>query len=181
MNKEKAHRILGINNNVTVEQATKAYKKAIFKHHPDHGGTCESFIELQKAYELVMSSLTYTGKQYNKQKSELEDIQKNYTQELINKMMSIIEALSYSDDVSLNLCGNWIWLTGNTKPIKEKLKSLKFKFSKNKSAWYWYEGKYRRYGGKEVYTLNDIAYRYGKIEVAKTKKTKLQTLQPVMA
>jgi hypothetical protein len=180
MNKEKAYKILGVDTNVTVEQATKAYKKNIFKCHPDHGGTCETFIELQKAYELVMATITYTGKKYNSDKT-VEDIEKNYTQELINKMMSIIEALSDSDDVSLNLCGCWIWITGNTKPIKETLKALGLKYSRNKAAWYWHEGEYRRFGGKQVYTMADIAYRHGQIEVSKTKKTKLQTLQPVMA
>lgn len=180
MNTKKAYKILGVDTNVTVEQATKAYKKNIFRCHPDHGGSSEAFIELQKAYELVMASLTYTGKKYNSDKS-VEDIEKNYTQELINKMMSIIEALSDSDDVSLNLCGCWVWITGNTKPIKDTLKALGLKYSRNKTAWYWHEGEYRRFGGKRVYTMTDIAYRHGQIEVSTTKKTKLQTLQPVMA
>jgi curved DNA-binding protein CbpA len=180
MNTEKAYTILGVNNNVTVQQAAKAYKKNIFKCHPDHGGTNEAFIDLQKAYELVMANLTYTGKQYNKATSEVEDIEKNYTQELINKIMELIETFSTNDEININIIGNWIWLDGETKPHKEAIKSLGFKFSKNKTAWYWHEGGYRRFGGRSDYSMDEIAYRHGGMfQVSKKRKTKLQTLQPM--
>ena len=57
-----------------IETLTKAYKKAIFKHHPDHGGTSEAFIELQNAYEYLMGEIQYPSKKYSSDTKQVEDI-----------------------------------------------------------------------------------------------------------
>ena len=54
----------------------------------------------------------------------------NYGQELINKIMDLIEKFATNDDININIIGDWIWLDGQTKPHKEAIKSLGFKFSK---------------------------------------------------
>lgn len=35
----------------------------------------------------------------------------------------------------IEIIGNWIWVSGNTKYYKEILKSLKFNWINNKKAW----------------------------------------------
>ena len=62
MDKQKAKEYINIDGKVNIETLTKAYKKAIFKHHPDHGGTSESFIELKNAYEFLIKDLKYSRK-----------------------------------------------------------------------------------------------------------------------
>ncbi len=182
MNKEKVKEYININGEVNIETLTKAYKKAIFKHHPDHGGTSEAFIELKNAYESLVKEIKYPSKKYSSDTKQVEDIMANYSQELINKIMELIEKFATNDDININIIGDWIWLDGQTKTYKEQIKSLGFKFSKNKTAWYWHNGNYRRFGGKKDYSMDEIAYRHGGMfQVNKKRNTRLQTLQPVMA
>jgi curved DNA-binding protein CbpA len=182
MNDEKAKKYINVDGEYNIESLTKAYKKAIFKHHPDHGGTSEAFIELKNAYEYLIKELKYPTKKYNKESQQVEDIMSEYSDAIISKIMELIEKFASNDDININIIGNWIWLDGDTKPKKESIKSLGFKFSKNKTAWYWHEGGYRRFGGRSDYSMDEIAYRHGGMfQVSKTKKPKLQTLQPVMA
>jgi|DEB0MinimDraft_6_1074348.scaffolds.fasta_scaffold80935_2 curved DNA-binding protein CbpA len=182
MDNKKAKEYINIDGEVNIESLTKAYKKAIFKHHPDHGGTSEAFIELKNAYEYLMKELKYPSKKYSSDSKQVEDIMANYSQELINKIMELIEKFATNDDININIIGDWIWLDGETKPHKEEIKSLGFKFSKNKVAWYWHNGNYRRFGGKKEYSMDEIAYRHGGMfQVSKKRNQRLQTLQPVMA
>lgn len=60
---------------------------------------------------------------------EVEDAEDRITDELI-------EALNETDGVTAELIGTWLWVTGNTKEHKEILKSLGFRWSGKKQAWY---------------------------------------------
>lgn len=46
--------ILGLAKNATREQVKRRYAKLSQIHHPDHGGTNEGFILIQKAYDKIM-------------------------------------------------------------------------------------------------------------------------------
>jgi hypothetical protein len=39
--------------------------------------------------------------------------------------------------LEVELCGLWVWVSGDTKSHKEELKAAGFKWSPNKSAWYY--------------------------------------------
>jgi hypothetical protein len=39
--------------------------------------------------------------------------------------------------VVIEICGYWVWLSGNTYPHKESISKLGFKFSGAKKSWYW--------------------------------------------
>ena len=74
----------------------------------------------------------------------------------------IITALINIPNITIELIGSWLWITGETKPIKEYLKELGFKFSGKKSAWYWKPGekKYRKKSKREL-NLDEIRNLYG--------------------
>jgi hypothetical protein len=60
--------------------------------------------------------------------------------------------------LEVELCGLWVWVTGDTKPHKEELKAAGFKWSPNKTAWY--------YPGVPSFnrtprTMDDIRSMYG--------------------
>ena len=42
-----------------------------------------------------------------------------------------------TSELSLEVCGSWLWVTKKTFPIKDLLKSLGFRYSANKMAWYY--------------------------------------------
>jgi hypothetical protein len=73
-------------------------------------------------------------------------------------------------DVVIEIIGSFIWINGNTKPYKEELKKLKFKWSNNKSAWYMSPENYRKHG-KKNYDMNTIRDMYGSSTIKKDEET----------
>lgn len=62
--------------------------------------------------------------------------------------------------VNIEVIGDWIWLSGNTKQYKDEIKELKFKWSPNKLAWYYHEGQFRK-KSKNNYSLDELREQFG--------------------
>lgn len=63
-------------------------------------------------------------------KSIKKDKKVDELQNIINEIKKI------SDELKPELIGNWIWVDGNTKPYKEKIKALNFRWSGRHKKWY---------------------------------------------
>ena len=51
MNRNECFKILNIdNNNASIDEINKAYKKLALIHHPDKGGELEKFNKIKQAY-----------------------------------------------------------------------------------------------------------------------------------
>jgi len=54
LDKRHWHVVLGVDEDANIEDIKKQYKKLVKIYHPDNGGTAESFIELQEAYNIAI-------------------------------------------------------------------------------------------------------------------------------
>jgi hypothetical protein len=71
-----------------------------------------------------------------------------------------IEQIIHLDGITVELVGYWIWVTGNTYPVKGTLKSAGFFFAPKKLAWYFRTAEYKvSKGGKK--SLDEIRSKYG--------------------
>ncbi|MBB6449737.1 curved DNA-binding protein CbpA [Geomicrobium halophilum] len=118
------------------EELKKEYRRLCKKHHPDQGGQEVNFIQLKEEYEQI-------AKKFNKDHNETD------------QYMKIVDALIKYHSIDIEIIGTWIWVTGETYPIKEDLKGLDFKFAKRKKAWYWHQGDYKKHHRKN-YSLDEI-------------------------
>ncbi|EOQ01554.1 hypothetical protein KOY_05287 [Bacillus cereus VDM021] len=134
----------------TVEELKKQYKKLAKKYHPDLGGTHQDFILLKKEYDSLFKQL-------------------NSKEEHNTAYQNIIDSL-IKYDLEIEIIGTWVWISGNTYTVKNKLKELGFKWAAKKKAWYWYEGEYKKYHKKD-FSLDEIRNMH---EVKKIKKSKMQ-------
>lgn len=151
------------NNPQTLEELKKQYKKLAMKHHPDIGGTVKDMQEINAEYDKLFEKLKNThrtaeGKTYTA---------KTETTEKAGDFKEIINRLINLEGINIEICGTWIWLTGNTYQHKEILKSLNFRFSRSKQAWYYHTDGYRKSNGK-IFTLDEIRDLYGS-ETIKTE------------
>ena len=47
------YEVLGVSNNANSEEIKTAYKKLVFKYHPDRGGHKHDFVKIKEAYEIL--------------------------------------------------------------------------------------------------------------------------------
>lgn len=147
---EDAAKILSISGEVTPELVKQAYKKACIKFHPDKGGSIEMMQAVNQAYDCLKA---FTGLI-----SESEAV--NYPEEL-NAAINVAVALS---GVFVEICGAWVWVTGETKAHKEALKAAGFLWAKKKVAWYFRPSDWKS-AARGNWSLDDIRLKHGSSEV----------------
>lgn len=141
----------------TADDLKREYKKLVVKLHPDNNhdkDTTREFQEMQAEYTETWNRLkdihvNAAGETYTKE-----------TNETAAEYMDMIDKLIHVPGIVIEVCGSWIWITGNTRPVKDILKSLRFKFSAKKSAWYYHRDPYRK-RSKNTLSMDQIREYYG--------------------
>jgi DNA primase len=83
----------------------------------------------------------------------------------------IISKILHYQDIIIEVVGSWIWISGNSKSIKEELKELGFKWANKKKMWYYGEMKGRNPKQK---SMSDIKAKYGCQTVQTKQQQKLK-------
>lgn len=141
----------------TVEDVKQRFKKLARELHPDCNrdrDTSEEFKAMYSQYEEAFERLknihvNAAGETYEKESTETA-----------SQYADLIEKLLHMPGLVIELCGSWLWVTGNTKEHKEELKELGFKYSPNKYAWYYHSEPYHK-RGKSKKSMEDIRSMYG--------------------
>jgi curved DNA-binding protein CbpA len=99
------------------EELKKEYRRLAKLHHPDReGGSDAEFKRLNAEYERKTAELLRGEGEAEKKEGFKE------TEETMTRYKDIIDELLKYENVNIEICGLWLWIDGNTKPIKEKLK-----------------------------------------------------------
>jgi len=61
--------------------------------------------------------------------------------------------------MEIEICGAWVWVSGNTKPHKDRLKEAGFKWASKKACWYFRPEDYKGQSRKS-WSMNDIRNKY---------------------
>ncbi len=137
-----------------INEAKKVYKTLAKKLHPDVGGSEEEFKILNAVYNDFIENKIYFSNDF---KIDL-DLEK------------IISQILHFENITIELVGSWIWLSGDTKEIKDKLKELGFKWASKKKMWYYGEMKGKSHGEKSIDEIKD---KYGSKTFKKKENEKL--------
>ena len=136
-----------------INEAKKIYKKLAKVLHPDVGGSEEEFKLLNEIYNHLIENKIYFSNDF---KIDVE----------LEKVISLILHL---DNVVVELVGQWVWLSGETKKYKEKLKEIGFKWASKKKMWYFGEMKAKNPNPK---SLDEIKAKYGSTTLKDDKNKK---------
>ncbi len=147
------------NNIETLEELRKQYRKLAMENHPDKGGQVKDMQEINNEYELLSKNLINGNANFSEGR-------KFYEHEISKNMKVKIDEILNLTGIDIEIMGSWIWVTGNTRPNKEELKTAGFKFSGNKIAWYWHADEYFKRNGKNM-SLDDIRKLFGSEEINK--------------
>ncbi len=143
----------------TVAEVKSEYRRLAMLHHPDRGGDTATMQAVNAAYHDALKRMDgqTTNGTDNKPHTYRYDAQRESE---IAAALAKILAIKMTATVAL--IGNWIWVTGDTKPVKEELKALGCCWHAKRVAWYWRpeEQKYmHRYASHA--DLGDLAAVYG--------------------
>lgn len=146
MNIYDAAKILGLSGNITPQTAKTAYRKACKKYHPDVNPAGNEMMKLiNQAYDVLKD---YSG--------EIKKQQTNYS-EVLNDALNAVFGLQ---GLVIEICGAWVWITGNTREHKAALKEAGFKWASKKKAWYFRPEEFRS-RSKGGTSLEEIREKYG--------------------
>lgn len=148
----------------TAEAGKELYRQLCKKFHPDNtpdGAAImaeinDEFREWWKAFKNIHE--TAEGQRYTKETTETAD-----------EFIDILEKLSHLPGLTIDLCGSWLWISGNTFPVRDKLASAGCHWSKGHKKWFW-AADIEKKSGKGHASEKQITEKYGRQRVNVTYK-----------
>ncbi|WP_323593099.1 hypothetical protein [Aliarcobacter butzleri] len=137
-----------------INEAKKIYKNLAKKLHPDIGGSEEEFKILNAVYTDLIEHKIYFS---NDIKIDIE-------------LEKIISLILHFENITIELVGSWVWVSGDTREIKEKLKEIGFKWASKKRMWYFGEMKGRNPKEK---SMEEIKSKYGSETLKSNEKKQI--------
>ena len=154
----------------TLDELRKQYRDLLKKYHPDNGGSEEETKAINIEYERLFKILKdkHTRQQDNTtdnktdSKTSYDNMRYNFEEdELLREMLQKVIHLS---DITIEVIGNWLWISGNTYQYRKEFKDLGFKFAGQKKSWYWHSDAFKKRSRKKL-SMDDIRNYYGSTEV----------------
>jgi hypothetical protein len=161
MDKREAVNLLNIEETeINPEIVKAAYRKACSKYHPDRNAAgLEMMKMINIAYELL--------RECNETIEHKADI--NYSDD-VNTALNAIVGLQ---GIEIEICGTWVWVTGNTFEHKEIFKGAGYYWASKKLAWY-FKPDGQRTSSRGQYVLADIRLKHGSEKVAFKQRQQLK-------
>lgn len=135
-----------------------AYHAAAMQYHPDRGGDHRTMQEINAMYTTLYSQ--YAAMQNAAAAADPTGKVKPTT-EAPEEFIAIISALCSLRGLMVELCGRWIWITGDTLKHKDALKAAGCRWSSNKKAWYWHHPEEGDRWSRGKRSMTAIRQRYG--------------------
>ena len=142
-----------------LDELKPAKKAAARKYHPDMGGDTATMQAVNAEYDARFEILK---RSQNEQAAADTTGKTHATTESAGDFRAIIEALLHMDGVEVELCGRWLWISGNTKAHKEELKAAGCRWCSSKKLWSWHfaEDGAKWHRGRK-YSMGYIRTKYG--------------------
>lgn len=152
MKTNEALGVLGCIKTSTIEDIKGAYRRACKMYHPDRN---PAGLEMMKLINCAYEAL----KDY--EPSEIEDD----VEDGLNLAEHINDALNAVIGLGLNIevCGTWIWVSGDTRTHKEVLKEAGFKWAPKKMMWYFAGTKTK--GSRGKWDMDKIRESHGSVNI----------------
>lgn len=162
----------------TLDELRKQYRDLLKKYHPDNGGSEEESkainVEYERLFKILKDKHTRqqdtTDTNTDNNKSSFDNMRYDFTEDgLLREMLQKVIHLS---DITIEIIGNWLWISGNTYQYRKELKDLGFKFAGQKKSWYWHSDAFRKRSHKKL-SMDDIRNYYGSTEIETEKRKRI--------
>lgn len=117
----KKIKIIYLKGVANLEELKKLFKKLALDFHPDRGGDTAKMQQLNNEYEYLLKTGEF---------GEIEDIEFNLI------FPELIAVLLNLEGLIIEIVGQWLWVSGNTREHRKKLKELGLFYAPKKQMWY---------------------------------------------
>ena len=144
-----------------IEELKKVYFTLAQELHPDHGGDAEEFKILNSEYQELFPRFKNIHKNVN------PEIQQDYYEstkpikECPDDFIVIVTALLKIKGIDVELCGRWLWISGNTYECKDTLKAMGCRWNSKKKMWSWHYKEDGVYYKRKSTPMETIREMYG--------------------
>lgn len=136
----------------TKEEVKKLYRELAKQFHPDHGGDLVTMQQINNEYTFVIAKLL-RGENLSHEEIEAEILNAEQYKQAVNAIINL-------EGIVIEICGGWIWVSGNTYTHKDVFKANGFYFAPVKKMWYFRSVEYKTNSHK-AHTMDQIRSKYG--------------------
>lgn len=147
-----------------LNELRKLYKKLVIKYHPDNNGDEEIIKSINVEYDILFKKFKSGYENSESYKNTTEKQRQSYDSVKDRMLREMIVKLCRFPELIIEICGVWIWVSGNTKAYKDELKSLGLHYASSKKCWYIHYDDYVKHG-KKTAPMSYIRNRYGSVVV----------------
>lgn len=159
MNTQEALNVIKPKGN-TQEALKTAYREACKKHHPDVN---PNGLELMKVINIAYSLLKESVGKWSHEQNNNSDIS------ITEQMQAIFDKIKFFENIKAEVCGTWLWVSGDTWGYRKKLKAAGMYWAQKKQQWYWKPVAEYKKRNKKVFSMAEIRNKYGSIELKQVK------------
>ncbi|HMF70426.1 MAG TPA: hypothetical protein VK616_03070 [Flavitalea sp.] len=149
----------------TIDEVKALYKKLAKENHPDMGGDTATMQAINTEYAFACAKIA--------RGAGLSDEDTDTEIKLSEEYRQVIEKIIHLPGIIIEVVGKWIWVTGNTRPVKDALKETGFYFAAKKVAWYYRNEAFKTRGNGAP--LEEIRRKYGSETI--NSKNKRETIE----
>ena len=143
----------------TYEDLKKRYHELARKNHPDCGGDPEVMKAINAEFDRLQPQLKNTHRKKDGTTWTAEAGSKSETKEAPEAFRQMVEEL-LKYNVIIEFIGCYVWISGDTKPVKDQLKALGFRWASDKKMWYLKPENYKPRNHKP-WTMDQIRNHHG--------------------
>lgn len=133
----------------TLDEVKKRYKELALKHHPDRGGDTRTMQLINAEYEKIIKGNRFEFK------TEAEREENLIYPEIISQLVTL-------DGIIIEIIFKWVWVSGNTKQHRKRLKEIGLFYAPQKQMWYYRPASWQKIFNKhKPMDIDEIRMRYG--------------------
>ena len=136
----------------SVAEIKKLYRELCKQFHPDKGGDLATMQAINLEYSVAIHK-TLAGENLDAEQVEAEILNAEQYKQALNAIINL-------PGLIIEVCGGWLWVSGNTFPHKSIFKANGFYFAPVKKMWYFRSPEYKTNSHKST-SMEEIRKKYG--------------------
>lgn len=142
----------------TLEALKLEYRRLAKLHHPDVGGDIETMKQVNAQYDAAVEQIKRNPGHADHQKAQ---------REAPAQWRQAVNSVLHVPGITIELCGSWVWVTGDTYQHRSIFKAAGFQWANAKKAWYWHAPDDVSNNRRKM-TLDEIRAFHGSTLIAQT-------------